>query len=301
MKTVRIGNTVLDIKDYHCAYMDEEDYVAKDGKLWLYVNVTNKCQASCPFCVSAENKDGENLFDIVKFQNMLKVIKGHIYGISITGGEPLLEVQLIDDIIDVIYSEFPEMIEIDMVTNGVRLASVCELRNLDRLTSIHISRHRIDDVDNRLLMGANTPTIEEISSIAGRLKDPGKLVFNCVLQRGGVDSIEKVKQYLEMAAMAGVSNSSFVGMFLANDYCREHYVDPRELNWDSSEDLMLWHRYHDYDYCCCSTGSYRANAGMVGYYYRCPGKSQTNYARQLVYTSDNKLLGGFGGTEIVIN
>jgi len=299
MKTIQIGNKSFSIKDYYCSE-DDKYFEKKDGKLWLYVNITSKCQAECPFCVNPEDRLVDNQFNLDKFRSTLSSIKDHIYGISVTGGEPLLVPELIDGVIDIINAEIPEGIEIDMVTNGVQLEKVLCLRNLKNLDSIHISRHMILDEDNQNLMRVKTPTIEEIASVASQIEDQGKIVFNCVLQRGGVDSVEKIRQYLEMAAKAHVHNSSFIGMFYANDYCRANYVDPRELDFENQSGFNVWNHFHDYEYCSCSTGSYRAEAGTVGYYYRCPGNKKAEYARQLVYTSDNRLLTGFSGEEITL-
>lgn len=297
MKTIQIGDKAFAIKDYYCSE-DENYFEKKDGKLWLYVNITNNCQAQCPFCVNPENKLVDNSFDLDAFRSTLKRIKDHIYGISITGGEPLLVPQLIDDVVSIISNEIPEGIEIDMVTNGVCLERVLGLRNLSKLDSIHISRHMISDEENQKLMGTMTPTIEQIASVASQIDDQGKFVFNCVLHKGGVDSSEKARQYLEMAAKAHVHNSSFIGMFHANEYCKVNYVDPRKLNFENQSSFNVWNHFHDYDFCSCSTGSYRAENGTVGYYYRCPGNKKAEYARQLVYTSDNRLLTGFSGEEI---
>ena len=297
MKEVQIGNKLFKIKDYYCS--QDKEYLPKDdGKLWLYINVCNICQADCPFCISPSIPEKDSTFDILRFRRILRDIKGHINGISLTGGEPLLFPELVDKIVDVINSELPYGIETDIVTNGVNLSRIMELHNINKFDSIHISRHMIMDEDNQKLMKAPTPTIKEIAAIASKIRDSGKLVFNCVLQKGGIDSIEKVKAFLEMAAKAKVLNTSFIGMFLANDYCKKSYVNPKNLDFDEGVGFSAWNHYYDHDFCSCSTGSYNAKAGTVGYYYRCPGDKSANYARQLVYTTDNRLLAGFGGEEI---
>ena len=120
-------------------------------------------------------------------------------------------------------------------------------------------------------------------------------VLNCVLQKNGVHNLESVRAYLEMAAEIGAANVSLIGMFLANDYCRENYISPEILDFSGDCRFSIWNHFHDHDYCQCSSGDYKAEAGYVRYYYRCPGNvAKPDYCRQLVYGTDNQLRAGFG-------
>ena len=298
MKTIRIGGTPLLIKDYYCS--QDETYIEKrDSKLWLYVNVSNLCPCSCPFCVNPCGKNGENTFDLVKYRNVLTQIKDVVYGVSFTGGEPLLFPELLGEVVMVTNEVIGPDAELDLATCGIGLERFLKLQASDFLFSIHISRHRIGDVENRKLMGANTPDISELKSIVRNMKEPGRIVFNCVLHKDGVHSTESMAEYLEMAAEIGVSNTSFIGLINANGYCREQYIDPRELHLENDTRFQIWNQFHDHSYCSCSSGDYEAEAGLVRFYYRLPGNEAAPYARQLVYTADNKLLAGFGGEVII--
>ena len=59
-----------------------------------------------------------------------------------------------------------------------------------------------------------------------------------------------------------------------------------------------WNEFKDHKYCCCSTGNYDAKERSIRFYYRGIGTEKAPYARQLVYTADDRLLAGFGGKEI---
>jgi|BioPla2DNA2_1021312.scaffolds.fasta_scaffold29707_3 molybdenum cofactor biosynthesis enzyme MoaA len=298
MKEIVIGKRTLHIKDYHCAAFDGEHIPRNDNKLWLYVNVTDICNAVCPFCVNPSRANGRNSFSVSVFKQILEKVSPFVYGVSITGGEPMLYPKLVDEVALIVTDIIGTNIELDLVTNGTKLNEIRKLKMLDRFESIHISRHKIDDEGNAVLMRAKTPTIKEIKELVCMLDDPAKVVLNCVMQKGGVSNASEMADYLEMAAWAGVKNTSFVGFFMANQFCKDNYISPASIDLSHDKRFRVWNKFNDYDYCSCSSGDYRAENGNVRFYYRCPGKSGANYCRQLVYAADNKLLDGFDGLEI---
>ena len=295
---IRIGKQKLHIKDYYCAGEDDVYLPRKDGKLWLYIHLTNECNAACSFCVNAAERktSGAGILSLALLRECLISLSGRISGVSITGGEPMLYPDLTDRVAELVMDILPDAM-LDLATNGTNLESILSLRTLDAFEGIHISRHSPDDRINDRVFGRRMPTAEEIRRLLSGMSDPAKIVLNCVMQKGMTDSEQAVIDYLEMAASAGVRNTSFIGMFRANEYCRENYVSPAILELKDPR-FHAWNHFHDYDYCSCSSGSFDAVAGPVRFYYRCPGKSRPSYTRQLVYTADNRLLAGFGGEEI---
>ena len=295
---IKIGNQKLNIKDYYCAGRDEVCLPREDGKLWLYIHLTSECNASCPFCVSAAERkaSGGGKVSLSLLKECLSVLSGRISGVSVTGGEPMLYPDLTDRVAELVMDTLPDAM-LDLATNGTNLESILSLRTLDAFEGIHISRHSPDDRINDRVFGRVMPKAEEIRRLLSGMSDPAKIVFNCVMQKGLVDSEQALIDYLEMAAFAGVRNTSFIGMFRANDYCREKYISPSLLEL-KNPGFHIWNHFHDHDFCSCSSGSYDAAAGPVRFYYRCPGRSRAPYTRQLVYTADNRLLAGFGGEEI---
>ena len=298
MKSICIGSAQCVIKDYHCAGKDGVYVSKQDDKLWLYVNITNQCNARCPFCVNADVNVNPAVVDSEILSRVLKRVKSHIRGVSITGGEPMLYPDLVDTVAMTVKDILGETTPLELVTNGTNLHSISSLRSLDRIASIHISRHMVGDDQNRELMGFEAPSFAQIRKLVARLADPGKVVLNCVMQKGGIETEADIRSFLEMASWAGVRNTSFVGLFLANRFCEEHYISPSSLSLKEDNRFSIWNQYHDYDYCSCSSGDYRAENGYVRFYYRCPGVKKAEYVRQLVYTHDNRLLTGFGGEEI---
>ena len=323
MAILSIAGTELKVKDYCCIESGDffkplpgEEYLKKPKPaLWLYVNLTDKCNASCEFCVSYAGRLSNNTVAPEQFRKALQVAAPHIYGISFTGGEPMLYPELLDELIFITKEIVPSDMEIDLATNGTNLNALARLQNIDRISSVHISRHSFNDEVNTRLMGRKGPSTDEIRAFVEGLNDPGKVVFNCVLQEGGVESCKDVAAYLDMAIDAKVQNSSFITMFKANDYCEEHYLSAytfpfvSELGyagWNKAHpnaQFDVWNRHSDYEYCHCLSGSYRNAVGRTRFYFRCPGNdSAPDYCRQLVYTASNDLQDGFGtGRKVILS
>lgn len=317
MKKISINSVPLSIKDYYCCPCDssfdsieETDYCLQDDpKLWLYINVTDRCNAGCPFCANEKRCLTENV-DLIKYRNTLEIAAPYVSGVSFTGGEPMLDPHLLCTMIGIADQVFDRNIEFDMVTNGTNLSMIPAMPVLNRLSSIHISRHAVDDDDNRsLMMWGDAPSWDIIREMVSKMFDPGAIVLNCVLQKGGVQDINDVCAYLDKAIETGIQNTSFITMMPANSFCTENYVSPdtfdiaiedkvEPFNQVHDSRITIWNRMRDYDYCKCFSGSYESSSGRTRFYFRCPGDSSgPDYCRQLVYTSDNILQGGFGNNE----
>ena len=299
MKEIIIGQSKLKVKDYHCTCGDLPYLEKEECKLWLYINLTDGCNACCPFCVNLSL--GKRTVSIDKLKMTLEKIKPLVYGISITGGEPMLFPDLVDEVAEVVDTIFDNGVQLELATNGTNLDLLLKLKMFDRFESIHISRHKIIDEANRELMGFNSPLWEDIRHLIERIDDKAKIVLNCVMQRSGVDSVKEVSNFLEESVRAGVKNVSFVGLIRANDYCTENYLNPAQLDFGNDERFSIWNKHYDYNFCSCSNGAYSTTNGIVRFYYRCPDVKSASYCRQLVYSTDNKLLDGFDGNEILFS
>ena len=300
MKSIVIGNQKLEIKDYHCAqdsyYLDKSD-----GKLWLYVNLVDICNGKCPFCINPSVVEGKNTVDPSVYRETLLKIKDNINGVSLTGGEPMLFPELANEIIGITHEICGSHVEKDIVTNGTDFVNILDTLDIEHLDSIHLSRHMITDSENDAMFGFFTATSEEIASVLSRMDNPTQLVFNCVLMAGGIDTTQRICHYLEFASGLGVRNVSFIGLSRHNDFCVKNYIDPWQLDLTSDARFHIWNKYHDHEYCSCSSGSFDTGDQSIRFYYRRMGDKKAPYARQLVYTADNRLLAGFSGREIRFN
>lgn len=320
MKKLIINGIQLLAKDYYCnpcesffEYDDQEEYIQKDDpKLWLYVNTTNRCNAGCLFCIN-QTQSPNGTIDLLRFEAAIKAVSPWIGGISFTGGEPMLFPDLIEQLIIIAEKYVTDETEFDLVTNGTNLLQLSELSGIERFSTIHISRHAVDDDRNRSLMRFDcAPSLTEIKNFVKQIRDPGAVVFNCVMQKEGVKNASDVAAFLDMAIDCGVQNTSFITMIKANTYCEKAYVSPFELPFVSNSDVAawnrthdsqfsVWHSMHDYEYCHCITGDYANKQGCTRFYFRCPGNEETpKYCRQLVYTPDNALQDGFGSNRLII-
>ena len=297
MRSVVIGDQHLEVKDYHCA--EESDYLDKpDGKLWLYVNLTDICNGKCPFCINPSVAGGKNKVDPSSYKETLLKIKDHITGVSLTGGEPMLFPELANEIISITHEICGSHVEKDIVTNGTGFANILDTLNIEHLDSVHLSRHMITDRENDAVFGFLTATSEEIASVLTKMDDPAQVVLNCVLMAGGIDTLQRISHYLEHAFWLGVRNVSFIGLNRHNDFCEKNYVDPWQLDMAHTARFHIWNKFQDHEYCSCSSGSYDVGSRSIRFYYRRMGDKKAPYARQLVYTADNRLLAGFSGKEI---
>ena len=248
------------------------------------------------------------------FRNILKQAAPFIYSISFSGGEPMLFPALVDELIGIADELLAPRTEIDLVTNGTNIEKLPHLRHFSRLSSIHLSRHAPDDIENRRLMNYETaPSLESIRNTLKAMSDSGKVVLNCVLQENSMHSIRDVVEYLDFAISAGVANTAFISMFKANDYCVSHYISPEMLSLETDADFAawnelhpdqqfyVWNRFRDHDFCRCLSASYKNSQGQTRFYFRCPGEvRRADYCRQLVYTADNLLVDGFGSSRRIL-
>ncbi len=210
----------------------------------------------------------------------------------------MLSPDILDEVVSIIDDVFRHTVEIDVATNGTNISAIPKMKHLSSIDTIHISRHHIGDAENRQLMGFDVPSAEKLKMMISQLDDPGKIVFNCVLMKEGIDSASKMAEYLEFASSIGVQNTSFIGLSICNPYCESHYIDPAKIDLSVDSRFHIWNRYQDHEYCSCSSGHYEAASGATRFYYRRMGSKKAPYARQLVYTADNRLLAGFNGAEI---
>lgn len=298
---ITINNIPLHIKKYYCAKADGKYIEKKDNRLWLYVCITDYCPGKCPFCVNrcTRTSSAGNSFDLSQFKRIFEQILPWIDGVSITGGEPLADIKLLAEVTRFMEKTLPDTYELDLVTSGYELEKLLEI-DVSRYSTIHLSRHRVKDEDNSKIIGSFAPPLKEVERVLGQLPDKGAAVLNCVLSDDGVRNTSMAAEYLDMADSIGIENTSFIGMFLVNDYCRRHYVSPKDLKFNEDRRFRIWDTYHDYKYCSCSSGDYRSRYGLVRFYYRCPGTETSDYCRQLVYSADNHLRAGFGNSKIII-
>ena len=269
-----------------------------DKQIALYVVLTRRCNVDCKFC---EYHNGTSEIDVKKKKNTLNWLLSfcNITTIHFTGGEPTLEIDKLKQLCKII-KQSDRLITTSVNTNGTRLK---ELENIKELDNIALSRHAVDDTENREIFRSNLlPTAEDIRNF----KDKHKLHLSCNLIKGYIDSEEKILQYLEFASTLGINDIGLVSLMNINEFCNQHYVDFGSLNIRETERLTKSRCFKNISdetgkICCkCENYLYRAsNMNLISMYHRYAIKNN-EIADYLVY-ENNVLKQGFNGERIDID
>lgn len=151
----------------------------------IYVIPSEVCDADCRVCISRLREPHGVFIDAGELEKALDRLE-RIDRIEITGGgEPTLNPQ-IRELIEVCASKQED---VKMYTHGAHLKTV---RGLERLKELCVSAAHYNPADNERLMGLN-PDLNFLKEWPGRKK------FSLLLQRGGIDDVGGLKNYLGWA------------------------------------------------------------------------------------------------------
>ena len=304
MTTIRVFGNDLTVKNYDCA-QNGGAYREKPRpiQLQLFILPTYYCPGNCPFCVAAETRRRKVSLDPEKLRRVLKELHQAeaVRAISITGGEPLYDIALLDEILEMIYEVCGRNTDVSINTGGINLLKLDRIHSLAYVNAIHISRHHYDDDKNRAYFGMQVPTGEEIAQIADIVHDPKLFVFNCLLFSDGIGTKEEMVKFLEFTGSVGVPKAAFVTPMPVNAYVKERLVSYDALSTKGDPRFLHTTGYHDYEYCHCQDGVYVTSTGkLVEWYGRETRYGCAEYARGLVYGADNVLRDGFGAEAKVL-
>ncbi len=213
--------------------------------------IARGCQAACPFCfsdASASASQEQGRVDFERVEEILRAGKrqGARRAVITGGGEPtLLREEPLRELIGTCAREFEKVV---LITNGHRHAHMEEPRCVEALAGLeqaglrvlNVSRHHHDEARNAAVMKLGTGT--------GRLADvwhshraafPGLgFRLTCVLQRGGIEDAEGVRDYVAWAAALGVPEICFKELYVSTS--RESVYHSREANeWASRHQVPL--------------------------------------------------------------
>lgn len=297
-RIIKVFDTEIEVKDNLCS-TNCNNYVICDPKIHLYIKVTDRCNANCAFCGNSSSKDFGDI-DIGKLKYVIGYLeeKNILHGVSITGGEPMLDFKKLNNIVNAVFEAALET-ELSISTNGYGFKNVVNLDRIEDIESIHLSRHHYQDEVNNCIFGAPSATLADIQYVLGKLRDYRTLVLNCLLMKEYIGNLSEVKRYLDGASDVGVYKAGFVSLMKINDYCNANYIDFNTIFNDFDSRMLKGHHFKDYDICECQNGIYVASSGqMIEYYARMVNDLNPPYVRQLVYTSNNNLTTGFNGKKL---
>lgn len=295
---IEIFNKKVNIRNYFCS-SEPKKFEKGNLKLNLYIKITDACNAKCEFCSNKETKDN-GIIDLNKLKEVLIELKNKdlINRIGITGGEPFLKFELLNNILNLIYEVNPRAM-VTINTNGYNLRNILKLDNIDKLEGVHISRHHYDDLINQKIFDLQVATNKDIEYVINNVKNKKLIRLNCLLMKSNINSNNEIQQYLEEASKLNIFRVGFVALMPINEYSNKEYININDVLNTGDKFLDSGH-YYDYDICECRNGVYIAsNGNLVEYYLRMTKNLSCEYSRQLVYTSDNKLKVGFGNDSLI--
>ena len=298
MSDIELFGKNYDIKDFICNGKDE--YVLKDHPgVILYVRISNNCNGNCKFCLNCNNTSYSDI-DLDKLKFIVKYLfdKKILSTVTITGGEPMLNPDKLNETINAIVSVVPN-IKISVSTNGTNLEKFINFDNIKNVEAIHISRHHFDDKINFEIIGTNTITSEKIKMVQSMLNN---IIINTVMIKGYIDSLEKVFIMCKYAQSLGVKRLHLVSLIDYNEYCKENYVDVNPIFQMAEKEGMIKNIYDRYRKSFCECHLYYFDQYSIDELLvmsRTIHQNNCDYVEQLVYTNDNKLITGFDSKDIV--
>lgn len=295
MKTINLFGHDIIVRDTLCS-TNPEDLKVVDPSLRLYIKLTDACNADCLFCANKESRDFGNL-DFRKLEFVIRYLldRGLLHGISITGGEPMMNPDKMNMLLNLIYGIDPNM-EVAISTNGYNLRSFLDMEHVNKLESIHISRHHYDDEVNYSIFGSReVASTSDIIALQEGLDDKRIININTLVMKDYIEDLASIKKMLNYVGDVGVYKNGFVSLMKCNQFSRDHFINFNDIFSSLDESFYLGHHFYNGEYCECVDGVYLTdNERMVEFYARMVKDCSCPYTTQLVYTSDNKVTAGFG-------
>ncbi len=162
----------------------------------LYLELDRRCNAKCAFCRNdCMEKCKYKFEDIV---DNLNEIFNNIDSIFIGGGEPTINKKDLQKLLDIYRYKGKD---ISIVSNGS--ATLDFYRNLH--SSIYISRHHFDDKINADIFGISEKRILSMDDLAQLFYS----TLTCTCIKGGIDSVDKIIEYLQIANSFNIKNIVF--------------------------------------------------------------------------------------------
>ena len=285
----------LEFEHYSCYNKSDERVKYEKNYTSLYVVMTRKCNAQCPFCEFRGNIEPINV-DIFKryFNDLLTVC--NVTTVHFTGGEPSLELSNLFEICKYIKTVSPYT-ETSVNTNGVYLH---ELINCEYIDNVALSRHHYSDSVNQQIFGVNNvATLEDIRKVS----NINKLHVSCNLMKGYIDNTEELQLYLDTLGSVGVQDVGLVGLMTINDFCKEHYINISDIHMDDLDRIInnrwFYKKIADKKVCECFNFLYTSkDYTIMSVYYRHAIDSKLSGSTFLVY-EENHIKKGFNGQNLI--
>ncbi len=288
----------ISIRDYVCSTTGGSS--CANNKVNLYIYSSGYCPARCSFCPGFTSKDR---IDINKFR--ISLIELHqkqvINRISLTGGEPLSDLNAVESILHTITDVCgADTYPVSINTNGMNLQSLRTIPHFYVLNDIHISRHSYNDIENNVIFGIKTPSI---TYLAKEFKMGPKIFsLSCNLMKGFIDSPEKLRGYLDFAIQVGAYQVGFVSLMNKTQSCDNLFIDYEDITSKLYvRDGFLFEKFaKDRESCKCENFTYYNELGEVPFYLRRVLVGSADYVKAFIFNQDNNLITNFGKDMVLL-
>ncbi len=203
------------------------------------VQVTGRCNAKCGMCIQEITYKAPEIEEAFK-----KGVKKHLsafydFGgrkLIITGGEPTLAPVRVEHTLNVAHS-LGSWDLIAMYTNGSRLnREMTERLKGAGLQYVDLSVHHYDPIRNGRIFGLPYIDASKVSTNMGEAGLPFR--YCATIQKGGIESIGDVFQYLKFAQENGARDVYFRELFKVDRSSVEHpervdYIDENFVSLDT--------------------------------------------------------------------
>lgn len=214
-----------------------------------FLPIARGCQAACPFCfseasVSADQARGSLQLEQVSDWAALARHRGAERAVITGGGEPtLLPWTKLLGLIRTCKHHYEKVV---LITNGVQLAKLTEGAAVERLSELAdaglailaVSRHHHDETVNagRMKLSTNTPALLKARTAVSKRAPQLRLI--CVLQRGGVDCVATLNDYVNWATGWGVREICFKELYVATSE-ESVYFSHSSNAWSTAHQVPL--------------------------------------------------------------
>jgi len=224
-------------------------YAALRPRSISFLPIARGCQAACSFCFSEASVSADQRQTPIDDQITARwldaaVARGAERAVITGGGEPTL--LRWSALLELVRSCRARVGKVVLITNGIVIAEDPDVRARELrdagLGVLAISRHHRDEVRNASLMkiANSTPRV-----VAAAVRAGLRTRLVCVLQRGSVDDVAAIADYVAWAAELGVSTSeeSLYHSHASNAWSAEHQVPlAHVLAWAAEARFEVEHR-----------------------------------------------------------
>lgn len=245
---IKLFDKEITIRDKYCNFFNNEGSQIEEPYINLYVRFKS-CNANCLFC---EFKEIANSFNITKYIQILEEFNKNnipVRKLSFTGGEPTLNFNRFVDVITITKQTLPTTF-IVLNTNGIYLTKLFNNDIINSIDNIALSKHHYIDKINNQILGFKSISSNHIKEFQQTNRRDKLLHFSCNLIKNFIDSDSKIIKFLEKTNKLDVSSVGFVSLLPVNAYCKENFIDFKDLNLNNK--FFNSKQFTDVGFCeCC--------------------------------------------------